>query len=460
MMRLGYVIGVAALSVQMGGCALVRPSEPWLPPIERLPSAPGGSGPQSVPSPAPAPAPVKRTDSPSANARKPAQAPKPLPVPPAKPDVSSPTNSRSGTSTPERAQPDTGTVVMGLLPGRVADRTGWAADLAATFDALRLPPTVENLCAVVAVIGQESSFQADPVVPGLARMAWREIEKRREKLGIPRALLDPALALRSPDGRTYKARLDVVRTEGELSRIFEDFVTMVPMGERLLGRYNPVRTGGPMQVSVAFAEDYVQSRPYPFPHDGGVRSEVFSRRGGLYFGVAHLLNYLAPYDRPLYRFADFNAGRFASRNVAFQGAVAKLSGRRLTQDGDLLRYDGDEPTQEASETQKAVLALGPRLRMSADEILRDLKRGKTEGFERTMLYWRVFGLGDQMAGQRLTRAELPDIKLSGPKIQRDYLSTAWFAKRVERRYRDCLAQGAQVLTAAGHGSGVQIATRR
>lgn len=449
-MRWSRAFGVTVLSIQVGGCAVMPPSEPWLPPIERLPSAPGGSGPQSMPSPAPAPAPVKRTDSPSANARKPAQAPKPLPVPPAKPDVSSPTNSRSGTSTRERAQPDTGIVVMGLLPGRVADRTGWAADLAAAFDALRLPPTVENLCAAVAVIGQESSFQADPVVPGLARMVWREIEKRRAKLGIPRALLDPALALRSPDGRTYKARLDVVRTEGELSGIFEDFVTMVPMGERLLGRYNPVRTGGPMQVSVAFAEDYVQSRPYPFPHDGGVRSEVFSRRGGLYFGVAHLLNYLAPYDRPLYRFADFNAGRFASRNAAFQGAVAKLSGRHLTRDGDLLRHDGSDLAQEAGETHKAVHALGPWLKMSQAEILRDLKLEKTEGFERTVLYSRVFALADQATGRRLPRATLPQIKLNGPKIQRNYLTTAWFAQRVDRRYLNCLSRRPQYEATQDH----------
>ena len=64
-----------------------------------------------------------------------------------------------------------------------------------------------------------------------------------------------------------------------------------------------------MQVSIAFAEAQAQGAALSLPDQGHVRREVFTRRGGLYFGTAHLLAYAAPYDQPLYRFADFNAGR-------------------------------------------------------------------------------------------------------------------------------------------------------
>ncbi len=327
-------------------------------------------------------------------------------------------------------------LVTRLLPDGVKDRAGWATDIYAAFAALDLPPTPENVCAAIAVTGQESGFQVDPVVPGLASIARKEIDKRRESAGIPRFALDAALALPSTNGKSYGERLDTAKTEQQLSDVYEDFIGRVPFGNSLLADRNPIRTGGPMQVSIAFAEAFATA-PYPYPVSGTIRQEVFTRRGGLYFGIAHLLAYPAPYTRPLYRFADFNAGQYASRNAAFQNAVTRVSGIPLKLDGDLLRYDHDQPAREPSSTELATRVLARRINLSNEEIRRDLERGKAQGFEQTRLYARVFGLADQLMEGQAPRAVLPQIALNSPKISRN-LTTDWFANRVESRYQTCL----------------------
>jgi hypothetical protein len=191
-----------------------------------------------------------------------------------------------------------------------------------------------------------------------------------------------------------------------------------------------------MQVSVAFAEAQAEARPYPYPVAGTLRHEVFSRRGGLYFGTAHLLDYRAPYDRYRYRFADFNAGRYASRNAAFQRALTQVSGIPLKLDGDLLRYERGRPAVEAGSTELAARTLGRRLRLSDADLRRDLELGKSEAFERSPLYERLFALADKL-DHSTPRAVVPDILLQSPKITRK-LTTDWFAQRVENRHGQCL----------------------
>ena len=43
---------------------------------------------------------------------------------------------------------------------------------------------IENVCAALAVTEQESSFQADPQVPGLADIARRKIDQRAAREGV------------------------------------------------------------------------------------------------------------------------------------------------------------------------------------------------------------------------------------------------------------------------------------
>lgn len=327
--------------------------------------------------------------------------------------------------------------VRALLPASLGDRDGWAADFQSAYTALGLPSDAAHLCAAIAVTEQESSFQTDPRVPNLPRLAQDELFRRAERFHVPAIALRAALQIESPGGRTYAQRLDAVRTERDLSDIYEDFVSMVPLGRRLLADYNPVRTGGPMQVSIAFAQAHTRRRSYPYSNPGSIRDAVFSRRGGLYFGVAHLLDYPAHYDAMLFRFADYNAGHYASRNAAFQQALRVASGRRIALDGDLVRHGlvGDAP----GETEAAARSLAGPLGIDGAAIHRALEQGDSIGFEDTLLYRRVFALAERRGGRGLPRAVLPEIVLHGPKISRR-LSTAWFARRVDGRYRNCLGR--------------------
>jgi len=322
------------------------------------------------------------------------------------------------------------------LPATLAERESWARDVQAAFAAQKLEPSTANLCAVLAVIEQESTYRADPPVPGLPAIARNEILRRAAGLGMPQLVVDAALRMRSPDGRSFAARIEALRTEQELSALFEEMADRVPLGKRLFGRLNPVRTGGPMQVRIDFAERH--ARGYPYPIDGSIRHEVFSRRGGLYFGIKHLLGYPAGYTQPLYRFADFNAGWYASRNAAFQQAAAIASGVRLERDGDLLAPGA--PMEAPGATEAALRSMAPQMYMDAAAIRAALAQGDRHAFERTDLYRQVFAIADgKGSGKPVARARVPDIALSSPKITRK-LTTAWFADRVNARWKACLAR--------------------
>jgi transposase-like protein len=331
--------------------------------------------------------------------------------------------------------------IVRLLPPNTSDRKGWATDIYAAFAALAIEPTTQNLCATLAVTEQESGFTTNPVVPGLAKIARNEIYRRAEAHGIPQLIVRGALMFSSHNGKSYDEQLATVRTEQDLSRIYEEFIGSVPMGRRLLAGDNPVHTAGPMQVSVAFAEQYARVQPYPYPVTGSIRHEVFTRHGGMYFGIAHLLGYPASYPQPLYRFADFNAGWYASRNAAFQQAVSLASGIPIALDGDLVRYDANRGANPVGATEVAVRSLARSLDLSDSQIHRALQQGESAGFDQSTLYERVFTLAEQRESRPLPRAMVPRIHLASPKITRK-LTTDWYASRVDQHYRRCMAKEA------------------
>lgn len=380
--------GAAVFATMLAGCA----------------GAPTATAPETVPATASAPA----------TAPVPAAAPVPAPAAPR------PSEARA--------------LIDAALPRNVPDRPGWTTDIFAAFKLLTVAPTPENICAAVAVIAQESSFQVDPVIPGLGAIARGEINRRAEHAHVPVMMINGVLALKSSDGRTYGDRIDGARTEKQLSDVYEDFLAAVPLGQTLFADRNPIRTRGPMQVNVAFAEQFSSATPYPYPTKLSIGDELFTRRGSVYFGIAHLLDYRAPYPVYLYRFADYNAGQYASRNAAFQSALRIAAGVDLVPDGALLPHDAGSTT---GATELALQKLAAPLHMSADGIHDALAQGKTYSFDATPLYLRTFALAERKAGRSLPRAVVPQITLVGPKLK-SRLTTGWYAHRVDERFKRCL----------------------
>lgn len=333
---------------------------------------------------------------------------------------------------PKVSEADAHALIEQSIPATVSDKTGWADDIYAAFNAQQIEPTKENVCAVVAVITQESNFQVNPVVPGMPQIAWKEIHNRADHTLVPWLLVKGALDLKSPTGRSYAERIDRARTEKDLSDLYEDFIDSVPLGHTLFENHNPIRTRGPMQVNVAFLEQTSAARSYPYNAKGDLADELFTRRGSVYFGVAHLLGYKAPYPRYLYRFADYNAGQYSSRNAAFQSALSTASGTPVVPDGALLPANGG-----LGSTESTVRNLGDRLNVSNDDIHSALEDGKSRNFERTAVYKRVFALADRNRKQPAPQAVVPKITLQGPKLSRT-LTTDWYAHRVDGRFQQCL----------------------
>ena len=75
--------------------------------------------------------------------------------------------------------------------------------------------------------------------------------------------------------------------------------------------------------------------------------------------------------------------------------------------------------------------------MDERDIRQALERSDRLAFGESALSARVFAIADAAAGRPLPRAVIPDIRLDSPKITRE-LTTAWFATRVDERYRRCM----------------------
>lgn len=342
--------------------------------------------------------------------------------------------------------------VARLIPGHVSDRAGWARDIMGVFSALNLPPSASNVCAVLAVIKQESGFQPNPPVKGMAHIIKHEIEKKYGgELG--KEAFQMMLDVKPANERmTYWNKLMRAKTEYDVDRVFRDylvyhevkhssFLNLAGFTGKALGIndfdvLNPITTVGSMQVSVRFSQE--QAR-FNGMGAGQAREFLYTRYGGVYYGTLRLLGYQAKYTDPIYRFADYNLGMYASRNAALQQQLSALVGYKLALDGDLLSYSkGGMVNLGESNSEKIALAFAKRYAPALDKkaIHNDLRLEKTAAFENTNTYLAIRQAYMAMYGAT-PYARLPEVEIHSPKISSKF-STARFAGSVNGKYLKCV----------------------
>lgn len=353
-----------------------------------------------------------------------------------------------------------------LIPARVSDRPSWAKDIYDITDQLGIPQTKENICTIVAVVDQESNFVADPQVPGLGEKAVREVqdrleEKFKDKLGdsiggtVAGYFQDVLKNQPSPEDN-YLSQMRRVKTERQLDELYREIfdymskhyhVSALTGAARLVGqdigeKLNPITTLGSMQVHIGYAKDHKRQGG----NIAALRTDMYSQYGGLYYGIHRLMMYPADYDKPLYRFADYNSGRYSSRNAAFQSMLNDLTTAELTLDGDLLLYNKDgspRATKSESERELTNVFATHNILVTPRQIRSDLKKEKDQDFEKTATYRAVTKLYREKTGKNAFYAIMPQVVISGPKLSRDY-NTNWFATRVNGRYQTCMQRAKRI----------------
>jgi hypothetical protein len=339
----------------------------------------------------------------------------------------------------------------------------WAKDLRSTLESQHLELSHENICAMIAIISQESSFAANPGISGLSEKSIHALAVKWVKipqLGQHNVRSLVAWLKRKPNVRnSYWRRFRNIKTESELDRTYRKMMAdnLLSHGQSdkllqdngllrdLVEDNNEIDSIGSMQVAVSFAvqtEEQRLKRLLTLGEIWAIRDRMYTRKGGMYYGALLLLGYDVGYDKKLYRFADFNAGRFASRNAAFQTTVAELFGKPLTADGDLLIYDQQgKPTSTISNSEHAINETIQKyhLGLTAAEIRNDLLQEKQLNFSHTKTYQIIRKHYQQLTKKQALNAIVPNIVLHSEK-NTEMMTTEKFTNRVNNRYQQCMGK--------------------
>lgn len=348
--------------------------------------------------------------------------------------------------------------LVSLAQPKLNDASGWAEDILWALQFSGLSINAENVCALVATIDQESNFKTNPPVEGLGRRAIAALQTKLEGTGLNSLVLRGLFAVDPSISKGLFDRLRAARTERDIDmayrKLIEEILTIESIiqldsdyglgAAEFFEARNEITTIGSMQVSVVSALDFERrylGRQLYFEDIYRVRDFLYTRRGGLLAGTRQLLGYRSGYTRKIHRFADYNAGRYSSRNAAFQWIVSQLDGSELALDGDLLIYRGQKVSSVVSKTERAIVRVSGThsLGLSAEEIRNDLRLEKVFEFTETATFNSISAIYKATFDLDPPFARVPRIKLESVKLDRA-LTTAWFAQRVEGRYRRCLGR--------------------
>ncbi|MDH4249540.1 MAG: DUF1615 domain-containing protein, partial [Deltaproteobacteria bacterium] len=293
----------------------------------------------------------------------------------------------------------------------------WLDDLNMALFELGVPCNQEEfLVLVLTTIQLESAVRSDPALENAnleSLFEYKLAQLRDSSLFLEPMLNQSGLV----EGLRAKLRADTrtgkVRTEGDLGRYVEGDLR-VWLAERLTSEYfipgpvarftaeqalvNPVSTIGPMQVNVHKAYRNARRRGEAVSGTEAMQRLLLDRGTALYRGLKEGIYMLwrgfsfysryVPVEEAIqYTTADYNAGEFSSRNAAFQARVSEMSRHKLTLDGDLLLYDGDQPRQRVSNTESAILTL--KAELTPHQVREDLKLEKEPEFITTTTYLKV-----------------------------------------------------------------------
>ena len=354
-----------------------------------------------------------------------------------------------------------------LIPSRVHDRESWANDINDIMEKLNIPKTKDNVCSVVAIVDQESNFVANPVVAGLGDKAVKEVstrlnEKFEEKLGTTiggqvAGYFEDVLKNQPTPDNNYMSQMRKVKTEEDLDVLYRQIFDYMAshyhvsaltgaaklVGQDIAEKMNPITTLGSMQVNIVYAKE---NKRVKLQSINNLRDDLYTQYGGLYYGIHRLMLYQTSYDKPIYRFADYNSGMYSSRNAALQSMLNKLGDEQLAEDGDLLLYNKDGSIQSTrSSSEKALIKIFTlnNVLLTPNQIRTDLKQEKTQSFEQTPTYIAITKLYQKQTGKEAPYAIMPQVIISGPKLSRDY-NTNWYASRVNGRYQTCMQRAKRI----------------